>query len=163
LLVTIGLVACGGGGGGGATVPPGASAANLQLQPVTILAGQTIADLTVSLERRSEPGPALLQGMLSLPPELSLPATERLAPATPMVTLDGNFVGSEFAVLCGDASNQVAEPLPEGDLFRLRLMPTPPRRPGSYTVTFHDVRAATSAGGNVPLAVTTLTATVVIQ
>jgi hypothetical protein len=108
-----------------------------------------------------------------LPPELSLPATERLAPATPVVTLDGDFTNSEltnsgftnseFTILCGDASNQDAQPLPVGPLFQIRLMPTSPRQPGTYIVTLKNVRAATSSGSDVPLALTTLTATVTIQ
>lgn len=162
MLLTFGLVACG-GGGGGASVPPVATTANVELQPVTIGAGQTVVDLTVSLAQRSEPGPALLQATLVLPPELSLPATERLAPATPMVTLDGDFTNNEFTVLCGDASNEEAQPLPVGPLFQMRLMPTSPRQPGTYIVTLKNVRAATSSGSDVPLALTTLTATVTIQ
>lgn len=162
MLLTFGLVACG-GGGGGTTAPPVVITANVQLQPVTIGAGQTVVDLTVSLAQRTEPGPALLQATLVLPPELSLPATERLAPAAPMVTLDGDFTANEFTVLCGDASNQEAQPLPVGPLFQMRLMPTSPRQPGTYTVTLKNVRAATSSGDDVPLALTTLTATVTIQ
>ncbi|MGK0520495.1 MAG: hypothetical protein ACJAUC_003201 [Planctomycetota bacterium] len=162
MLLTFGLVACG-GGGGGASVPPAATTANVELQPVIIGAGQTVVDLTVSLAQRSEPGPALLQATLVLPPELSLPATERLAPATPVVTLDGDFTNSEFTILCGDASNQDAQPLPVGPLFQIRLMPTSPRQPGTYIVTLKNVRAATSSGSDVPLALTTLTATVTIQ
>lgn len=162
MLLTLSLVACG-GGGGGATVPTVATAANVQLQPVTIGTGQSIVDLTVSLEQRPESGPALVQGTLLLPPELSLPTSDRLAPATPVVTLDGDFVNNEFTVICGDATNPQAQDLPLGALFQVRLMPTAPRQPGTYTVTLKDVRAATSGGSNVPLALTTLTATVTIQ
>ncbi|MFT4513596.1 MAG: hypothetical protein ACI91B_002300, partial [Planctomycetota bacterium] len=53
MVLTIGLVACG-GGGGGATIPPAATAANVQLQPATIGPGQTIVDLTVSLDQSPE-------------------------------------------------------------------------------------------------------------
>ena len=170
MLLTLSLVACGGGGGGGGgvTPPPISTAANVQLQPVTIGAGQSIVDLTVSLATRTEPGPALLQGTLVLPPELRLPTSDRLAPATAMVTLDGDFTNAsitnnEFKVICGDATNPQAQDLPLGALFHVRLMPMAPRQPGTYTVTFNDLRAASSDGSNVPLALTSLTATVTIQ
>lgn len=162
-LLPLGLLACGGGGGGGGTPPVGTTAA-VQLAPVTIGSGQTIVDLTVSLDQSTEPGPALLQGTLLLPPELTLPASERLAPAAPMVTLDGDFSSNnEFTVLCGDANNRDALPLADGPLFHIRIAPTTPRQPGTYTVSLQNVRAATSAGQDVPLAQSTLTATVTIQ
>jgi hypothetical protein len=164
MLLTIGLVACGGGGGGGGGVAPIATTANVQLKPVTIGPGQAIVDLTVSLVDRPALGPALLQGTLILPPELSLPTNGRLAPAIPVVTLDGDFTtGNEFTVLCGDATNQDAQPLPVGPLFQIRLMPSEPRQLGTYTVTLDNVRASTSAGDSVQLALTTLTAIVTIE
>lgn len=165
MLLTIGLVACGGGGGGG-DVAPVATTANVQLTPVTIGPGQAIVDLTVSLVQRPEPGPALLQGTLILPPELRLPANERLAPATPVVTLDGDFTTlstNAFTVLCGDATNKDAQPLPVGPLFHIRLMPSEPRQLGTYTVTLENIRASTSAGNSVQVALASLTAVVTIQ
>jgi len=163
MLLSVGLVACGGGGGGGVAAPI-TTTANVQLQPVVIGPGQTIGDLLVTLSDSPDSGLALLQGTLKLPPEIRLPASDRLSPSIPVVTLDGDFTGGgDFTVICGDATNQEAQPLPAGPLFEIRLLPSEPRQPGSYTVTLMNVRASTSAGDSVQLAQTTLTALVTIE
>lgn len=143
-------------------MPPVASAASLLVAPIEIGAAVTVADITVVLAKRPEPAPALLEAHIELPPELSLPTQDRLAPATPLVTLDGNFVDNLFVVMCGDATNQNAVILPNGELFRLRVTPTLPRQPGSYSITFRNLRAATSDGNNVPLESETVAVAVTI-
>jgi len=156
------LAAC--GGGGGSAVPPAtAPSARLEAQPIEIGTTMTVADVTVALAQRPEPAPALLQARVTLPPELTLPAQDRLAPATPLVTLEGNLVGGDFLIVCGDASNQNAAPLPNGALFRLRVAPSVPRTPGTYTLTLRDLKAATIEGDDVPLVADAVTVAVTIR
>ncbi len=162
LVLTLSLSACGGGGGGGAAVPPVAAAARLLAEAIEIGPAVTVADVTVSLAKQPEAAPALLEAHIELPPELSLPNQDRLTAAAPLVTLDGNFVDERFVVICGDASNQNAVALPNGELFRLRVTPTLPRKPGSYTITLRNLRAATSDGSNVPLESETVSVSVTI-
>lgn len=163
VLAALGLAACGGGGGGGDPVPPVAVNAIIQVAPLEIAAGSGAADLTVALTEGGSPAPALLEAHLELPPELRLPAQDRLLSASNTVMLDGNLVDGRFVVLCGDNKNVDALPLASGPLFSVRLEPTPPRRPGTYTVTVRNLRAASSGGDNVPLAADTLTVAVTIQ
>jgi hypothetical protein len=164
-LVCLVLVACGGGGGDSPT-PPVAANASLQVAPVELLASETSKDLVVSLSQAEGTAPALMQMDIELPPELTLPSSNRLTAATPLVTLEGNYANNNnntFAVLCGDASNRNAQALPNGALFRLRLVAASPRSTGSFIVTIKNVRAATSAGESVALANQTLTAAVTIR
>ena len=157
--------ACGGGGGGGGgdPAPPATPTASILAAPIEIGPAMSAAEITLSLAKRPEPAPVLLEAHIELPPELSLPAQDRLSPAAPLVTLDGNFVEDLFVVLCGDGTNQNAAPLPNGDLFRLRVTPTQPRTPGDYTITFRSMRAATSGGEAVPLESETLTVGVTVR
>lgn len=156
------LVACGGGGGSAAT-PAAAPSARLEAQPVEMGATMTVADITVALAQRPEPAPTLLEARVTLPPELTFPAQDRLVAATPLVTLEGNLVDNEFIIVCGDASNANATPLPNGSLFRLRVAPSTPRTPGTYTVTLRDLKVASSAGDSVPLAAEAITVAVTIR
>lgn len=167
-LVCLALVACGGGGGGDSPTSPVVANASLQVGPVELLAGEASKELIVSLSQAEGSAPALMQMDIELPPELTLPSSNRLTAATPLVTLEGNYANNNnnnntFAVLCGDASNRTAQALPNGALFRLRLVAASPRTKGSFVVTIKNVRAATSAGESVALASQTLTATVTIR
>jgi len=157
------LAACGGGGGGGGTTPPVTTSASLMAKAVEIPPAADGADITLSLTRGPDPAPVLLEAQIVLPAQLSLPADDRLTPATPLITLDGNFVDDAFVVVAGDATNQDAQPLPNGDLFRLRVTPTEPRTAGTYSVTIRDLRAATLEGDAVPLESETLSVDVTIR
>lgn len=123
----------------------------------------TAADVTVTLAQRPEPAPALVQAKVSLPPELRFPQQDRLTSATTLVTLEGNLVGPDFVVVCGDASNQNASPLPSGPLFRVRVAPSSPRVPGTYNVTLSELKAATQDGQDVPLLAETVTVAVTVR
>ena len=147
LIGVAGAAACGGSSGG--TVTPSAQPARLTAAAVEIPANAQTAPLLVSLAGEAQPGPALVEVAVELPPQLTLPADDRLQPARPLVTLDGDFVGNRFVVLCGDGENLAAAALADGPLFRLRLQATSPRQPGDYTVTLRNLRAATAAGDEV--------------
>ena len=163
LALTVSLGACSGGGGGGSPSTPVATAASVLAEPIEIGPSVTVAAVTVSLTKRPEPAPVLLEAHIELPAALSLPTQDRLTPATPLITLDGDFVDNHFVVLCGDASNPNATILPNGDLFRLNVIPTPPRTPGTYTITLRNLRAATSNGNSVPLESETVSVAVTIR
>jgi hypothetical protein len=156
------LAACGGGGGGGGQVVPVAPtrllASDLDLGP-SVAQG----DLVVRLTAAPDPAPVLLQVAIELPPQLTLPANDRLVAVAPLSDLDGDFTGGRFVVLCGDAKNQNAPPLAVGDLFRLRLQPSLPRQPGTYTVRLRQVRAASRAGEELATETEPVTATVIVR
>jgi len=155
------LAACGGGGGGTPVLPSEPTrllASDLDLGPAV-----TQGDLLVRLSTVPEPAPVLLQVAIELPPQLTLPVSDRLLAARPLPTLDGDFVGGRFVVVCGDAQNENAAPLLTGDLFRLRLQPTSPRQPGTYTVRLQQVRAASRSGEEVAAEPSVVSATVVIR
>lgn len=148
--VACGLAACGGGGGGSGVGV--AAPARLVVDAVDIAAGVTAADLVVRLDGTPEPQPALLEVAVELPPQLTLAANDRLVASRAVATLDGDWVGNRFVILCGDAQNASAAPLAPGALFRLRLVPTLPRQPGTWTVTLHDLRTAANDGTVAPAA-----------
>lgn len=155
------LAACGGGGGGDGA-PPVTPSAEFAAAAATIAPAAASGDLVVSLRSTSTSPPALLEVHVELPPELQLASQDRLTAIAP-VSVDGDFHGDRFVVLCGDSTNPSAAPLPVADLFRLRLQPTEPRQPGTYTVTLQGLRAATSAGADVPLAATAFPVTVTVE
>jgi hypothetical protein len=152
LLVACALPAsCGGGGGGSATTPVAADA-RLAAESIEIGAGAAFADVTVTLASAPAEGTTLLQVDVVLPPQLTLPASERLQPARPLVTLDGDAVDGTFRVICGDASNgATAANLALGPLFRLRIAPALPRQPGTWRVDLRNLRASTRGGAAVPV------------
>ncbi|MCU0866489.1 MAG: hypothetical protein MUC36_22115 [Planctomycetes bacterium] len=156
------VAACGGGGGGGAVLPSAPTrllATDLELGP-TVNQG----DVVVRLSSVPDPAPVLLQVAIEIPPQLSLPAGgERLLAAAPLVDLDGDFVDGRFVVMCGDARNANAVPLAVGDLFRLRLQPSLPRQPGTYTVRLRQVLAASRDGAAVAAETETISATVTVR
>jgi hypothetical protein len=152
--VVVALAAC--GGGGSATVSPQAStearlaAANVEIGPAA-----TGVDLEVDLVSVPNQPPVLLQVAVELPAGLALPATDRLHAVAPLPDLAGDFKDNRFVVVAGDGHNVGAEPLAVGPLFRLRVVPATPRVPGTYTVRFTDLRAA-SRDGEAPVPVTTV-------
>lgn len=158
------LAACGGGGGGGGSpVLPGTAtrllATDLEFGPAV-----SQGDLVVRLSSVPEPAPVLLQIAIEIPPQLGLPSGgDRLLAARPLVDLDGDFVADRFVVMCGDARNPNALPLAVGDLFRLRLQPSLPRQPGTYTVRLHQLSAAGREGAAVAAATETISATVIVR
>lgn len=161
VLVLLLLSACGGGGGGPPvqpTEPTRLLASDLELGPTV-----TQGDLVVRLSTAPEPAPVLLQVAIELPPQLTLPTNERLLAARPLPTLEGDFRGGRFVVMCGDAANENAASLLPGDLFRLRLQPTLPRQPGIYTVRLQQVRAASRDGVEVAAEPTVVAATVIVR
>ncbi|MGB3965094.1 MAG: hypothetical protein WBO45_00070, partial [Planctomycetota bacterium] len=139
-----------GGGGGTVTPPPASGNARLAADAVEIGSAATVADVTVQLASAPAEGACLLQVAVELPPELTLPANDRLQAAQPLPTLDGDFAAGRFVVLCGDAQNVAAANLALGPLFRLRLTPASPRQPGTYTVRFVGLKASTRDGTAVP-------------
>lgn len=151
--------ACGGGGGAGGQAPSLSGPARLAASPVEIPVGAPFVDVLVELAATPLPPPVLLQVAVDLPPGLSLPSTNRLQAATELATLDGDFVGERFVVLCGDGRNADAAPLQPGPLFRLRIAPSVPRTPGVYTMRLQDLRAS-SRDGKTPIAVETAPAIV---
>ena len=167
ILLTLSFVACGGGGGGGGggepPTPPATPTAVIAATAVVMAPSQTIADLTVSLLQSPTSAPVLLEAHVDLPPQLTLPIASRLAAAVPLANLDGDFVQDSFVILCGDNANPNAQQLPVGPLFHLRISPSEPRLPGTYTVTLHSLLAATSEGEAVPLASESIAVTVSIQ
>ena len=138
--------ACGGGGGGGAAPPPVGATLRLEVAAAEIGAGAASGELLVRLGDTGAPAASLLEVALVLPPQLALPAVERLRPAVPLATLDGDGIGNRFVVLCGDAENADAASLVPGPLFWLRLVPSAPRQPGTFTVRLEGLRAATRTG-----------------
>ena len=130
--------------------------------PLTIGAGASGANLTVSLTPAGDAEPALIEAHVELPEELRLAPNAPLSAVAP-IPLDGDYTADRFVVLCGDSSNVVASPLPAGPLFRLRVEPATPRTPGTYTVTLHDLRGATSAGAAVSFEPSTLTVQVTVE
>jgi hypothetical protein len=154
--------ACGGGGGGTAVVQPTAPA-RLAVDGATIAATANGADLLVRLAALPSPAPALLELAIELPRELTLPVDGRLAAAVSLATLDGDFHGGRFVVLCGDAQNRDAAPLQVGPLFRLRLQPAAPRQPGTYSVRVSNRRAAGIGGEDLPIDAEAITVQVVVQ
>jgi hypothetical protein len=160
------VAACGGGGGSAPASVPGATAARLAAAAVEIgPAANAHGELEVRLEAVPSDGPCLLELAVDLPPAVTVPATDRLAPATPapLPTLDGDFVGAAFHVLCGDAANAAAAPLAVGPLFRLRLVAATPRQPGTHRVRLRPLRAATAPGAAAPFDVAPLDVDVVVR
>jgi hypothetical protein len=156
------LAACGGGGGGGDGTPPVTQSAAFTATTAPIAPSADGTDLIVALRSTASPAPALLQVDVELPPQLQLAQQQRLSAIAPL-SVDGDFDGERFVVLCGDSTNPSADPLPIGDLFRLRVQPSQPRQPGTYTIALRGLRAATSAGADVPLAAQTIPVTVTVQ
>jgi hypothetical protein len=150
------LSACGGGGGGSSVAGDRFDLpARVAAEPIEIGPTSSVAELLVQLTGSPLPPPTLLELAIELPPALSLPASDRVRPATTLVDLDGDFVpgdavGDRFVVLCGDAQNPAAVPLAAGPLFHLRLLPTNPRTVGTWPVVLRDLRAAASDGRSVP-------------
>ncbi len=144
------VVACGGGGAAG-TTPPTTLTARLAAAAVDLGPAVQSADIVVQLASSPAEGPSLLEVAIELPPALTLPASDRLQAATALATLDGDFVGNRFVVLCGDAQNPAASTLAVGPLFRLRITPSLPRQVGTFTVRLHNLRAATRTGQPVPV------------
>lgn len=145
-------VACSGGGGGvSLPTPPAAGEARLAADGLEIGPGSTGADLVVSLARAPSSGATLLQVDVELPPQLGLPTSDRLQAARPLATLDGDFTNGRFRVVCGDAQNAAAPPLAVGPLFRLRLVPSSPRQPGTFTLRLNGLRASAADGNAVPV------------
>ncbi len=162
-LTACGLAACGGGGGGGGSAPgPAAGPATAFSATAGVLApAQAATSITFSMAP-STSEPALLEGHVALPAQLRVSQQGALS-TNAAVLLDGDFDGDDYVVLCGDTSNASAPPLPEGALFDLRIEPTEPRTPGTYEVTFTELRAATSAGAAVPIVATSFPVTVVVE
>jgi hypothetical protein len=162
LTIWLCVAACGGGGGGGAVLPSAPTrllATDLELGP-TVNQG----DVVVRLSSVPDPAPVLLQVAIEIPPQLALPSGgERLLAASPLVDLDGDFVGGRFVVMCGDARNANATPLAVGDLFRLRLQPSLPRQPGTYTVRLRQVLASSRDGAAVAAETDTISAVVTVR
>ncbi|MCB9878636.1 MAG: hypothetical protein H6835_13645 [Planctomycetes bacterium] len=158
--VALGVAACGGGGGGG-VIAPVQNDVRIEASPLTITGDD--GELLVSLSDDLRTPPALLQVAIALPPQLRLPAADRLQQARPLTTLDGDTVDGAFVVLCGDAVNAAATPLGAGPLFRLRLQPTQPRTPGTYQVQLREVRASTADGASLAAASAPLSVPVTLQ
>ncbi len=154
------LAACGGGGGG--PIAPVGAPARLSAADLDLPAGTSTVDLTVALAEVPQPAPGLLQVAIGLPAALAVATNDRLFQVQPVAYLDGDTVKDAFVVVCGDAHNTTAAPLQAGPLFRLRLVTTTPRQPGSYTITLRDLRAASSAGDELAVdgAVTNVSVTV---
>lgn len=133
-------------------------------EAIEIGPGQSQGELLVRLVGTPAQGPALLEVAVELPSGLVLPAANRLAAATALPTLDGDFVANRYVVLCGDAENSDAAILQPGDLFRLRVQPASPRTAGSYTVRFVSLRGASRNGiDDVLVDSAPLTTTVVVR
>ena len=141
------------------TSPPPARLTAVDLE---IPAAATGAELEVRLAAVPRPA-ALLAIEIELPNGLSLPPSDRLVPSTPLVTLDGDWQNQRFVVLCGDAQNVAAAPLPIGPLFRLRLLANTPRTPGTYPVRLLARRASTSGGENVTVDTSPTTVNVIVR
>jgi hypothetical protein len=145
------LAACGGGGGGDAappaTQPMRLTATALDLGPAT-----SSAELVVSLPDTPTGSPVLLQVAIELPPALVLAAGAPLQAATNLVHLEGEWHDGRYLVLCGDAQNRIAAPLPTGALFRLRLAAATPRQVGQHEIRLLDLRATDSVGTRLPVA-----------
>lgn len=139
--------ACGGGGGG--AVVPVTNNARLSAADLDVPSGASVVDLVVSLAAVPSPAPALLQVGITLPSALQVAPSNRLTQAQTMSDLDGDFVGEQFVVVCGDAHAAAAAPLQQGPLFHLRLTTTSPRQPGTYAIELRSLRAATAAGDQV--------------
>jgi hypothetical protein len=135
--------ACGGGGGGG--TPPSSNPARLAADDLDLGPQTQSAELVVRLDD-APVLPTLLQVAIELPSALVLPSADRLIAAAPVVTLDGEMQDERFVVLCGDAQNPDASPMPRGPLFRLRLLTSTPRQPGTHAIRLHEVRAAAEDG-----------------
>jgi hypothetical protein len=145
------LLGCGGSGGGSRVVdPPQLAAARLAAADLTLGPAPAEGELVVRLASAPD-APSLLQVAIELPPELTLAPTDRLRAIAPVRDLDGDFVDGRFVVLCGDGQDQNAPALAPGDLFRVRLVPTLPRTPGTYAVRLVAARAATASGQPVPI------------
>lgn len=160
------LTACGGGGGGGGGGPtpgPVGTSVRLTAAPVEIPVGATERELVVAIGEQAQLGAALLQVDVELPPQLSLPPKQRLRQIVPVATLDGDFVGQSFRVLCGDAANVNPQLLQATELFALRLQPSAPRQPGTYTVRLTSVRAASADGARVESDPNPVEVTVVVR
>lgn len=153
LLLSIGLAACGGGGGGGGGAPgePIATTARLDAASAELAPNATVTEIVVRLAGAPAAAPCLLELAVELPPALTLPPTERLAAIAPLATLDGDFVGERFVVLCGDAVNRDATALAIGPLFRLRVSASTPRLVGTHSLQLRPLRAATRDGAEVPV------------
>jgi len=160
-LASLLLAAC--GGGGAAVVVPGQTPARLTAAGAEIGPFADSVEVLVQLAAVPADPVGLLQVAIELPPGLTLPATARLRPARDLVTLDGDMVGDRFVVTCGDARNVQAAPLTAGPLFWLRLQPTSPRQPGTWTVRLSGLRAAASAGAAVPAETNPATVAVVVR
>lgn len=154
------LAACGGGGG---LVSPVQAPARLAAADVVIPANADTVDVLVELAASPDTPIRLLQVAVELPPGLALPATGRLQAVAPLVTLDGDVVEGQFVVTCGDARNASASPLQSGSLFRLRVQTATPRQPGTFTLRFLDLRAATADGNPVPASTSPTTVDVRVE
>ncbi len=148
LLPVLLLCAACGGGGGSSEVTPSTAPARLAADDLDLGPATTTAELVVRLAD-APTLPALLEVAIELPNALTLPADHRLLPAVAVPTLDGDFKDGRFVVVCGDAENPVANLLQRGPLFRLQLVTSTPRQPGTYTIRLHDLRAVASDGKDI--------------
>lgn len=145
------LPACGGGGG---TVVPVTTQVRLEAAPLDLGANVSAAELAVALPTDVGAAAVLVRVAVELPPALALAATDRLAAATTLPDLDGELQDGRFVVLCGDARNAGAAPLPKGELFRLRLVTATPRQTGTFEVRLTELQAAAADGTPLPVATT---------
>lgn len=155
------LTACGGGGGGGGG-PPASLPVRLTAAPLTLASGASAGQLELALASTTDT-PVLVQFALVLPSALAVAATDALAPAQPLPTLDGERKDDRYVVVCGDARNRSAEPLRSGPLCTVQLQATSPRRPGTYTVLVRDLLAARSDGSAAPVETAPLAVRVAID
>lgn len=147
--ILLSLSACGGGGGG--TVAPVTVPVRLQADALDLGPSTSSAELVVRLASETTEAPVLVQATIELPPALTLAAVDRLLPVAALPTLDGEWRDGQFVVICGDAQNAVAAPLPRGPLFRVRLVATSPRQPGTYELRLIELRAAAADGTRLPI------------
>jgi hypothetical protein len=140
--------ACGGGGGG--TVTPVGAPVRLQATALDLGPATSEAELVVRLADTTE-SPALMRLAVELPPALALAANDRLLPVALLPTLEGEAQGNRLLVLCGDARNPVAGSIPNGALFRVRLVAAVPRQVGTHQIKLVDLQASASDGSRLPV------------
>ncbi|MCR9247874.1 MAG: hypothetical protein NXI31_22830 [bacterium] len=143
LLLCGAIAGCGGGGGGGGNVAPPARVASADLE---IASNTTVAELAVAVTDLPTPPPALMEVVIDLPPALTVAPTDPLTKVQAVPTLAGNRRGNQFVVICGDDQNPTAATLTNGELFRLRLVVTAPRQPGTHEITLRDAILARGDG-----------------
>ena len=173
LLIALLAVSCGGSGGGGAVPPPPpppppppvATELNLAISDVVLASGANSGGLVVSLgDFAPELKPALLQFDLQItPPIVKISTTNPLTAIQALETLDGDFPGDTFRVVCGYGESVQSQILPSGDLFRIELQTQIPRVVGAGTVTVSNLRVVDNDGNAVPLATNPVTATITVQ